>query len=255
MIDKEKVLKYFIDDEKDKVVKIIDKINLSYNRDIPVCTNEFYTPKVWSYFTNNSFGNIEIKANGIFEEAERRIISIKSNYDMECPISVLKIENKSSFNKLNHKDYLGAILSLGIKREKIGDVIVDDSCAYVVCLNDIADYIMYNLSQIAKSKVEINIIYDFDNLPKISFKEEVVNVASMRIDSIVAKIANVSRNKSIEMLSSGKVLVNYSQVRDKSIEVKDGMRITIRGEGKFIVGAFIGETKSGKKKIIIKKYC
>ena len=254
MIDKEKILKHFSEDEKEKVVKIIDKVNLASRRNIPVFTNEFFTPKIWSFFVKTNFG-VKIDASGIFEEAERRILSINNEVNENYPITILKISNKSSFSNLYHKDYLGAILSLGIKREKIGDIIVDEGCGYVICMDEIADYIVYSLDSIGKSKVSISYLNKNDELPKIKFEEDVINVASMRVDNIVAKLANISRSKSIDLLNSSKVLVNYSPIKDKNLEIKEGMRITIRGVGKFIINTYIGDTKSGKKKIKIKKYC
>lgn len=255
MIERDKILKFFSDDEKDKVAKILDKIDLAYRRDMSVFTKEFYTPNIWGIFVKTNFANICIEANGVFEDSERRILSINNKYGDLYPITTLKIENKSQFSKLGHKDYLGSVLSLGIQREKIGDIIVQDNCAYLICLDEIADYILYNLESIGKSKISISVIDGIENLPSIKFHEEIINVASMRIDSIVAKLANVSRSKSIDYINSSKVLVNYSPIKDKSVEIKEGMRITIRGAGKFIVGSCIGETKSKKKKIIIKKYC
>ncbi len=77
---------------------------------------------------------------------------------------------------------------------------------------------------------------------------------SLRLDSIVSKLANVSRSKAIELLDSSKVLVNYVKSKDKSQELVKGTRLTIRGNGKYIIGDIIGETRSGKQKIIIKKY-
>ena len=76
----------------------------------------------------------------------------------------------------------------------------------------------------------------------------------MRLDGLVSKICNTSRSKAQELIDQGQVLVDYVKIRDKSQELKGGERITIRGSGKFILGEKIGNSKSGRIKIIIKKY-
>ena len=143
---------------------------------------------------------------------------------------------------------------MGIDRNKIGDVVVKNDRAYVPIMEDISSYILNNLSSIGKSPVEINLLYDLGELPSIDFEEISINVQSLRLDSVVAKLANVSRARAIELLDSSKVLVNYVKSKDKSQELLKGTRLTIRGNGKYIVGDIIGETRSGKQRIIIKKY-
>jgi RNA-binding protein YlmH len=96
-----------------------------------------------------------------------------------------------------------------------------------------------------------------DNLkliPKHTFKEEVILVSSVRIDGIVSKIAKTSRTKAQAMIEQGQVLINYVKIKDNSYELKGEERITIRGFGKFIMGNSVGNSKSGRIKIVIKKY-
>jgi Uncharacterized conserved protein, contains S4-like domain len=76
----------------------------------------------------------------------------------------------------------------------------------------------------------------------------------LRIDGIVSKIINISRSKAQAMIEQGRVLIDYVKIKDKSYELKGQERITIRGFGKFIVGNSVGNSKSGRIKIIIKKY-
>ncbi len=255
MVNKEYILKNFTDDDVNEAIKIYENYKLAVEKDITIFSNSFCPPNIWSFFQNNcESSNFKITTNGVFEEAERRIISFNNLYDIKYPMEVLEIKNKSNFSKLKHKDYLGAILSLGIDRNKIGDVVVKGAKAYVPMMEDISSYIINNLSSIGKSPVEINLLYNLDDLPSIDFEEISINVQSLRLDSVVAKLTNVSRSKAIELLDNGKVLVNYVKSKDKSQELVKGARLTIRGSGKYIIGDIIGETRSGKQRIIIKKY-
>ena len=255
MLSKVDYIKYFTDENLNEAIKIYENYKLAFEKDITIFSNSFCSPNIWSFFEKNCHNNnFKIMTNGIFEEAERRMISFNNNYNINYPIEVLKIKNKSSFSNLQHKDYLGAILSLGIERNKIGDLIVKGNAAYVPVIEDISEYILNNLSLIGKSPVEIDVLHNIEGLPSMDFEEITINISSLRLDSVVAKITNLSRSKSIDLLGNNKVLINYVKSKDKSHEIIKGDRLTIRGSGKYIVGDIIGETKSGKKRVIIKKY-
>ena len=255
MVNKEYILKNFSEDDVNEAIKIYENYKLAFEKDITIFSNSFCPPNIWSFFQENcQNSDFKIVTNGLFEEAERRVIAFNNKYNIDYPIEALQIRNKSNFSNLRHKDYLGAILSLGIDRNKIGDVVVKDDIAYVPVMEDISSYILNNLASIGKSPVEISILYDLVDLPSIDFDEISINVQSLRLDSVVAKLANISRSKAIELLDSSKVLVNYVKSKDKSQELLKGTRLTIRGNGKYIVGDIIGETRSGKQRIIVKKY-
>lgn len=254
MINKQEIVKHFNEEEINEAIKIYEKYVISYEKDITMFINKFYPPNIWSFFEANASNNFKIETNGIFEECERRIISFNNIYNMEYPIRVIKITNKSNFSNLKHKDYLGGLLSLGIERNTIGDIVIRNESAYVPVVEDIYLYILNNLNKIGKSPVDVKLIEQFDEIPKSEFEEFIINVSSLRLDSIIAKICNVSRSKAIDLIESSRILLNYSKVNDKSKEITDGSRLTIRGNGKYIIGNIVGETKSGKQKVQIRKY-
>ena len=144
-------------------------------------------------------------------------------------------------------------MALGIEREKLGDLRVIDDYAIVPIYEEVADYILYELRSVGRAPVSIQEIQE-DNLPKSNFLEGMIIVPSLRLDNIVAKLANISRGKAVEIIDSGKVLIDYSKSIDKSKEIKDGQRITISGVGKFIIGEIVGNTKSGRYKVKINKF-
>lgn len=254
MISKQEIVKHFNEEEINEAIKIYDKYILSYEKDITIFVNKFYPPNIWSFFEANCPNNFKVESNGIFEESERRIISFNNIYNMEYPIKVLKIINKSNFSTLKHKDYLGGLLSLGIERNKIGDIVVKNNTAYLPVVEDIYIYIIDNLKQIGKSPVEVKEIEEFNEIPKVDFEDFIINVSSLRLDSIIAKICNISRAKAIDLIDASKVLLNYYKVNDKSKEIIKEDRLTIRGNGKYIIGNIVGETKSGKQKVQVRKY-
>lgn len=253
MIKKEQLSINF-PEEGNNIIKIYEKYKLAYEKGITVFLKEFVPPNVWMYFIRNQDSNISIQSNGLFEEAERRILSFNNDYNLDYPIRTIKIKNKSNFSNLKHKDYLGSILALGIERHKIGDIVVKNDEAYLPVVDDISDYILSNLRTIGKSPVSVEILDENELIPNFDFEVIQINVSSLRADSLVSKLSNISRSKAVEAIEEGKVLINYSKAKDKSQDIESGDRITIRGIGKFIVGDLNGTTKRGKEKILIKKY-
>lgn len=195
---------------------------------------------------------------GGFEEAERKVIIfyneklenlIKENkIDFNEWIKVLRItlpnENKG---KYEHKNYLGALMKLGIKREKIGDILVDENGADILISKDILKFLQNNLLELTrfqKAKLEeINL----KDIKKVLIEKEQINitVSSMRLDNIVAELAKCSRSKANELLMQERVLVNFEVVTKQTKEIKEADRITIRGKGRFIIKEIIGNTRKG----------
>lgn len=252
---KELIIKQFGDEDKNKVLNLYEKYKLAKEKDIPVFGNSFYPPNVWKWFEKNFNSNsFKVESNGVFDDSERRMISFNNIYDITFPMKLLKIKNTSKFNNLTHKDFLGGILSLGIERNKIGDLLVNDDTCYVPIHEEIESFLICNIDKIGKATCKVEILEQYESLPQFNFKEEIILVSSLRVDGIVSKLANVSRAKAQMMVEQGRILIDYVKVRDKSYEVKEDERITIRGIGKFILGDTIGSSKSGRLKVSIKKY-
>lgn len=256
MKDRKKILNVVNDEDSVLVSNLLDKIELAEKTGKTIFSNEFYGPNIWSLICSlSSQFNINIHNNGIFEEAERRMLCFTQDESVEFPVILVKIQNKSNFHTLKHKDYLGAVMSLGIKREKFGDFVVDGDCCYIALCQDVKDYILFNLTNIGKCPCSIEFLeklYDFK--ASHNFQTEIVNVSSMRIDCIAAALCNVSRNESESLIRQGKVLINYSIVSDKDETVRENSVITIRGFGKYKLIENIGLTSKGRNKIKIKKY-
>lgn len=247
---------------EDKVTlsNIYDKILLreKIGRSVYVC--EFYPPIVWKSLVKIS-GELKCKIHtyGVFEESDRRLIAILSKDETDnindYPVDLIKIKNKSHFVDLRHADFLGALMSQGIKREKFGDLILEDQNCYVPVCKDISVFIKENLVKIGKNPCEI-VSVDIKNtkVPTYKFEERNIVVTSMRVDSVIASICGISRNASTDMIKKGLVLLDYEKVLQKDTYVDVGSIITARGYGKFKIHELIGKTQKDREKIIIKKY-
>lgn len=170
----------------------------------------------------------------------------------EVKVSCLEIKSNIA---LRHQDYLGSLFSLGIDRHIFGDIIIDGNIAYLFIFNKIKDYITKNLILIGNQKVNIKEI-DFNTLKisKEKFERLNINVSSIRIDVIISKLINKSRKESDNLISKGKVLINYSVLKRVSYFLQENDVFSITGYGKYIYRGIINKTKKGNNIVIIDKY-
>ena len=147
-------------------------------------------------------------------------------------------------------------MKLGIKREKIGGILVFEDGADIVCCNEISKYILNSLPQLkrfSKSKIEKLNITNIRK-PEIKKEQKRITVSSLRIDNIISEIVNCSRNESSKILEDQRVMVNYEVETKNSKIIKEDDIIVIRGKGKFRIFEILGETKKGKIAINVEHY-
>ncbi|MGE5629642.1 MAG: RNA-binding protein [Caulobacteraceae bacterium] len=191
------------------------------------------------------------------ENSERCICMVFSeDYELDddnLPISILLINWNADKKKLTHRDFLGSILGSGIKREKIGDIILDDGKAYAVCLSDISQYLLYNLNKVGNTPVTVSIAEELQQKEE-KLKTITTTVASLRLDSVISSGFGISRAKAVDAIKGGKVKLNWEFVESPSKEVKESDVISLRGRGRIILEGVAGTTKKDREKIVIKKY-
>lgn len=189
---------------------------------------------------------------GGYENAEKAICIFGSEelcgYEEFPPISYIKIEPCSMkfSGVLAHRDFLGSIMSLGIRRSTLGDLIVSENCAYAPCLENIADYICENLVEIKHTNVRCSKIGSIPEnaVPKPVESEFVV--ASERLDSVISSIYKLSRSESKNLIEHEHVLIGGMPVTSASYAPKENDIISVRGKGKFIYRGIKLETKKGR---------
>lgn len=171
------------------------------------------------------------------------------------PISVIKFTSKHAVKELSHRDYLGSILSLGIDRNKTGDIFVNGDEAYAFITSDIAEYVKSGINKIGRQGVETE-IFDIGavEIPERQYKTIGAVCASMRADAVVAAAANISRQQSARLIENGKVKINHREILQPSRAVKVNDMLSVRGAGRFIIAELSGETRSGRLHIVLKKF-
>ena len=158
--------------------------------------------------------------------------------------------------KYAHRNYLGGIVKLGLKREKVGDILVANEGADIVVVSDFAEVLekeLPSLTRFENSKISIT---EISNLKKKEIKIENIEiiVPSLRLDNIVSDLARTSRSKASQIIAQERVFINGKNETKVSKQVKLGDIITIRGKGRFIIKDFKGTTRSGRTVVLIEKY-
>lgn len=187
---------------------------------------------------------------GGYDGAERLFFAAlpdwaESSDDVQFPITAVKFTHKIDFT-LAHKDYLGALMSLGIERDRVGDIIVSDGGAIVFLHDSIADYAVSQIDKIGKVGVKSEIISPENVLIEQKFSEISGSIASARLDCVVSSLARCARGAANELIAAKTVFVNGIECTDNSKRVSDGDVITIRRKGKFIIDSLGDKTKKGR---------
>lgn len=173
--------------------------------------------------------------------------------DIDWPVSVLNFSYNKNYN-LSHKDFLGALMALQIKRELIGDMKISSGVSQIVVHNNCRDFILNNVSKVGRVGVCIDVIDDFTLDTDIKFKDITGTIASFRIDNIVALVTKLSRSKSVEIIKASRVSINHKEIIDSSCVVNFNDVITIRGYGKYKVCSDAKKTKKDRYHVTIQKY-
>lgn len=170
------------------------------------------------------------------------------------PIKAVKIV-KTYSKELTHRDYLGSVLSNGITREQVGDILIDGDSAYVLIMADLADFICMNLNKIGNVGVKTQIA-DIKEIPHPKQKFQIINTvaASIRLDAVVAAMLKVSRRDASVMIGKGGVSVNHLLTENSGMRIKPGDVLSVRGYGKFLFYEVNGETRSQRIHITVKKF-
>lgn len=174
-------------------------------------------------------------------------------YDEKFPIVCIEMMpvTPKFADKFTHRDFLGALMNLGIERSTIGDIFLQKQGAILFCQESIAPYIIENLQQVKHTAIKCRMIEAADGLEETKPQEMSVTVASERIDGVIAKIYNMSRSQSLELFRSGRIFVNGITMENNSYQLKKEDAVTVRGYGKFVFYGTGGETRKGKERVIV----
>ncbi|CAM3123813.1 YlmH/Sll1252 family protein [Streptobacillus ratti] len=243
-LNKDEFLKKIGDNEM--AIKVFNALSMALEYQISVCTDIFITPNVYKKISGK-YDNIYTYMRGY----DRKQICF-TPYEPEFNYTVIEIRINNKFREYTHKDFLGSIMGLNIKREMIGDIFVEDNIGYVLISNKVLDFVINNLKSIGKNDCDIT--QSERNDFSYNFKDIKINISSNRLDNFISDITNLSRSKATQLIEAGLVQIDYEICKEKNKEIRHNDILTIRKYGKYLVSEELEDSKKGKKRWIIKKY-
>lgn len=219
----------------------------------------FLTPAEQAVLQHTALDAPYLLAGG-YADAERRIALFGSEalcgYPAEPPFVCLKLEDVSPkfAEQLTHRDYLGALMGLGIRREILGDIVLEENAAYLFCMDSIAGFIMENCGQVRRTAVKATRV---DILPELLTRPpeptELI-AASERLDAVLAAVWQLSRREAKQLSEDGRVFIDGRSAENPSAELKAGEMVSLRGYGRFLYEEALAETRRGRLRIKVRKY-
>jgi len=194
------------------------------------------------------------------EDCERKMLRFGSEemlgYEEDFPVSCLVVRPlmQKFADELTHRDFLGALMNLGIERDVLGDIIVRENVGYVFCEDAMAAFLQEHLDKVKHTSVICEIVKECPAAAKTEFLADELVVSAGRCDAVVAKVYNLSRSQSIRLFQAKKVFVNGRQCENNSGALKPGDAVSVRGFGKFIFDGILNETKKGRIRVEIRRY-
>ncbi len=194
----------------------------------------------------------DYKLDGGYNDAQRRFIIFgdESGSDFFKPVKI----SHNGGGKLTHRDYLGSLMSLLIKRESIGDILIYDGYAIVFLANAVCMSVLSELFKVANKNVSASF---FDGAIEENESSKILKsgtVAALRLDAVVAEFINSGRSSAVSLIEKGLCAINGTAETKKTKTVSDGDSISVRGYGKFKFIEVAGQTKKGNLKINFIKY-
>ena len=233
--------------------RFVELANRSYNSGIYTFT-DFLGLAEQSAFAEikSAIRGIPYEAFGGVDGAERVMIRFGSEelmgYEVPFPIVCIKIEPSSPkfADRLTHRDFLGAILNLGIERETLGDIPIVNNVGYLFATEDISRFIISELTRVKHTEVKLSIVSELPKAELYKTERRRVQVASERLDAVIARVFSLSREDAQGLFLKKLVYVSGKLCESTSYTPKEGETVSVRGHGRFIYIGFSSTSKKGK---------
>ena len=241
--------------------RLNDLAEKAYNEGI-YTYSRFLTPEEQAVFISakKELPPVGARLFGGNDSCIRKIVIFGSaeefGYDPDPPLRIIRISPLSEkyAGELTHRDYLGALMGLGIDRGVTGDIIIRGKTAWVFVLDTAAEFIINELRQVGRTNVKCE--PEEGDAPDIKprFENITANIASERLDLIISALTKVKRDSAAKLIKDGRVFLNGTPAASPGHRIKEGDTIVIRGAGKYIYDGIGGTTKKGRININARKY-
>ncbi len=246
------------EDDKNLISKILDMLEISENKYLAKFTfflDERQCELADSILKSVKFDNYLFF--GGFEGAKRKILGIFPQHispeKLNFPITAIEFSYRKQ-DKLSHKDFLGAIMSHQIKRDAVGDILVDEGSTVAFIYNTVSDILFNEIHKVGSVGVTLSLNNKSDFVVNETFEVISGTVSSLRTDCVLSSAIKLSREKTVLLIKSTGMDINYEKIYSPSYILKDGDVFSLRGYGKFILSETGSVSKKGKIHIVINKY-
>lgn len=238
-----------------------DKILIAYTEDKIAQCEDCYMPTHTDFLDMHQRSVVErlwqsgkhqcrMEIFGGYDDSERSIAYFLPDYAVldDChELVVARVKKPSGSRDLSHRDYLGSLLGMGIKRDKVGDILVDDHGADIILLEDLSDFILLNYDKAGRTNLTVEIL-PLNQLKKVEnqYKEVTDTLASLRLDNVISSAFGTSRTKAVEAIKRGLVFLNNLECTKPDKEVHQGDKLVLRGKGKAYLSEIGGKSRKDR---------
>lgn len=192
------------------------------------------------------------------QEGERKRALLYPDYltvsEEDFQIILFEVHYPTKFVTLEHRQILGTLMSLGLKRGKFGDILMKDDRIQFFAAKEISSYIQNNVESVGRAGVKlIESSLDTQISARELWEENDLTVSSLRLDTVISGVYHLSRQKSQALIQHGLVKVNWTLTENPSFDCDEGDMLSIRGYGRAKIISIEGKTKKEKWRMIVGK--
>ena len=245
------------------LAKVLDRAGQAQSRNIPAAT-DFLSPQQQALALDllrlAGIPETGYMSLGGYEGAERNILLFLPDWleaadaGSQSPIRCLRASFREE-EKLTHRDFLGSLMGMGIVREKVGDILVGPASADLMVLDTVAEFLLQSWNSAGRARLAVTAIEPWEvRVPEAKCQEVRDTVSSLRLDAVASAGFRMARGKAAELITSGRVQVNWRECTKPDKLLTAGDTVSARGFGKFELTEVGGVTKKGRTSIVLKRY-
>ena len=260
IFDKSRFVGHLEGPEQELGIRILDIASQAYEGNRPAYF-DFLDPRGQEIAAGivRGTGCLAYQLDGGYRGAERQRLAVFPDYypqeRVEMPLAAINIEGTTEFSEVTHRDFLGAVLGCGIRREKVGDILLTGGGAQVILAPEIVSAVTSSLQAVQKTPVLVREmeLEQLETVPQ-QVKELRATVASLRLDAVASAGFGTSRSQMLREIKAGKVKVNWKSVDSPAHGIRIHDVLSIRGRGRVEVAEQLGLTRKGRISLLLKRY-
>ena len=263
-MNKTELLNKFSKDADERVVlaRVLDRMDRTASRSIP-CATQFLSPAQRAALEPllAASGHPRHLFHGGYEGAERTVCVFlpdwqeAGDWDAGEELAAVEAAYPPTGAELTHRDLLGGLMGIGLTRERVGDILVGETAAQIVCLKEAAPIILSQFDQAGRYRLKPREIPLTCLIPAPAEVKVIRDtVSALRLDAVLASGFSLARGKAADAVTGGRVSLNHRECVKPDKPVQEGDVLTCRGLGKCVVKTVGGQSRKGRVIIEIERY-